>query len=71
MHHVVQSHSRQNGLALALRELARIERSLFIRDWLQSVKLRRRVHAGLIKGEARIARARAPSLPHRRRSIRN
>ena len=50
---------RQNGLAIALRELGRIERSLFILDWLQSVELRRRVHAGLNKGEARNALARA------------
>jgi TnpA family transposase len=38
---------RQNGLAVALRELGRIERTLFILSWLQSVDLRRRVHAGL------------------------
>ncbi len=38
---------------MALRELGRIERTLFIPDWLQSVELRRRVHAGLNKGEAR------------------
>lgn len=38
---------------------ARIERTLFILDWLQSVELRRRVHAGLNKGEARNALARA------------
>ena len=50
---------RQNGLAVALRELGRIERTLFILDWLQSVELRRRVHAGLNKGEARNAMARA------------
>jgi len=50
---------RQNGLAVALRELGRIERTLFILDWLQSVELRRRVHAGLNKGEARNALARA------------
>lgn len=37
------SYSRQNGLALALRELGRIERTLFILDWLQSTELRRRV----------------------------
>jgi len=47
------SYPRQNGLAVALRELGRIERTLFILDWLQSVELRRRVHAGLNKGEAR------------------
>jgi TnpA family transposase len=53
------SYPRQNGLALALRELGRIERTLFILDWLQSVELRRRVNAGLNKGEARNALARA------------
>ncbi len=53
------SYPRQNGLAVALRELGRIERTLFILDWLQSVELRRRVHTGLNKGEARNALARA------------
>ncbi|WP_227749470.1 IS4 family transposase, partial [Paraburkholderia atlantica] len=36
-----------------------IERTLFILDWLQNVELRRRVHAGLNKGEARNALARS------------
>jgi TnpA family transposase len=53
------SYPRQNGLAVALRELGRIERSLFTLDWLQNVELRRRVQAGLNKGEARNALARA------------
>lgn len=53
------SYPRQNGLAVALRGFGRIERTLFILDWLQSVELRRRVHAGLNKGEARNALARA------------
>ena len=53
------SYPRQNGLAIALRELGRIERSLFMLDWLQNVELRRRVNAGLNKGEARNALARA------------
>ena len=53
------SYPRQNGLAVALRELGRIERTLFILDWLQSVDLRRRVHTGLNKGDARNALARA------------
>ncbi len=53
------SYPRQNSLAIALRELGRIERTLFILDWLQSVELRRRVHAGLNKGESRNALARA------------
>lgn len=53
------SYPRQNGLAVALRELGRIERTLFMLDWLQDAELRRRVHAGLNKGEARNALARA------------
>ena len=55
----LSSYPRQNGLAVALRELGRIERTLFTLDWLQHVELRRRVHAGLNKGEARNALARA------------
>ncbi len=53
------SYPRQNSLALALREVGRIERTLFILQWLQSKELRRRVQAGLNKGEARNALARA------------
>ena len=53
------SYPRQNGLAIALRELGRIERTLFVLDWLQSVELRRRVQVGLNKGESRNALARA------------
>ena len=55
----LSSYPRQNGLAVALRELGRIERTLFTLDWLQSVELRRRVHVGVNKGEARNALARA------------
>lgn len=53
------SYPRQNGLAVALRELGRIERTLFTLDWMQSVELRRRVQIGLNKGEAKNALARA------------
>ena len=53
------SYPRQNGLALALRELGRIERTLFTLAWLQDVELRRRVQVGLNKGEAKNALARA------------
>lgn len=53
------SYPRQNGLALALREVGRIERTLFVLQWLQDPELRRRVHVGLNKGEARNALARA------------
>jgi len=53
------SYPRQNSLAVALRELGRVERTLFILEWLQDVDLRCRVQAGLNKGEARNALARA------------
>ena len=53
------SYPRQNGLALALRELGRMERTLFLLDWLQDPDLRRKVTAGLNKGEARNTLARA------------
>ena len=53
------AYPRQNGLALALRELGRLERSLFTLQYLKDVELRRRIHAGLNKGEARNALARA------------
>ena len=53
------AYPRQNGLALALRELGRIERTLFTLDWLRDPALRRRANAGLNKGEARNALARA------------
>ena len=53
------SYPRQNGLAVALRELGRIERTLFALDWMQNVELRRRVQVGLNKGEAKNALARA------------
>jgi TnpA family transposase len=47
------SYPRQNGLAVALRELGRIERTLFALDWMQNVELRRRVQIGLNKGRPR------------------
>ncbi|AHY48154.1 Tn3 transposase DDE domain (plasmid) [Rubrobacter radiotolerans] len=53
------AYPRQNGLAKALREIGKIERSLFTLDWYQDLDLRRRVNAGLNKGEARNALARA------------
>ena len=37
------SYPRQNRLAWGLRELGRIDRTLFTLDWLQSPELRRRV----------------------------
>ncbi len=53
------NYPRQNGLAVALRELGRIERTLFTLDWLQNVELRRQVQSRLNKGEAKNALARA------------
>jgi hypothetical protein len=53
------AYPRQNGLALALREIGRIERTLFTLDWLESPELRRQATAELNKGEARNALARA------------
>lgn len=50
---------RQSRLAAGLREVGRIERTLFILDWLRSSELRRRVQNGLNKSEARNALARA------------
>jgi DNA-binding PucR family transcriptional regulator len=53
------SYPRQNSLALALREIGRMERTLFMLEWLRDPALRRRVTAGLNKGEAHNALARA------------
>jgi TnpA family transposase len=53
------AYPRQNGLALALREVGRLERSLFTLQYLKDVELRRRIHVGLNKGEARNALVRA------------
>jgi hypothetical protein len=53
------SYPRQKGLATALRELGRLERTLSTLDWMQNPELRRREQTGLNKGEARNALARA------------
>jgi TnpA family transposase len=54
-----QDERKTTSLALALRELGRIERTLFTLEWLRDPTLRRRVNDGLNKGEARNALARA------------
>jgi TnpA family transposase len=41
------AYERQNQLDLALQEIGRIERTLFMLDWLELPELRRRCHAGL------------------------
>jgi TnpA family transposase len=48
---------RQNQLDLALQELGRVERTLFMLDWLESPELRQRCQAGLNKSEQRHALA--------------
>src|SRR4051812_36057801 len=53
------AYPRQNGLALALREIGRIERTLYTLDWLEHPSLRRQATAELNKGESRNALARA------------
>ena len=53
------AYPRQNGLALALREVGRIERTLFTLDWLEQPALRRQATAELNKGESCNALARA------------
>ena len=53
------SYPRQNSLAVALRELGRIERTLFMLQWLRDPALRRHVTAGLNKGRPGNALARA------------
>ncbi len=64
------SYPRQNGLALALRELGRVQRTLFTLEWLRDPELRRRVLAGLNKGEALHALKRAVAF-HRSGEIRD
>ncbi|GGR74237.1 transposase [Deinococcus seoulensis] len=64
------AYPRQNGLALALRELGRVQRTLFTLAWLQDPALRRRVQAGLNKGEAHNALTRAVAV-HRAGEIRD
>lgn len=46
------SYPRQHELALALREIGRIERTLFIIEWLLDADMQRRANVGLNKGEA-------------------
>lgn len=50
---------QQNRLYLALGEIGRIERTLFMLEWLENPNLRQECQAGLNKGEARHSLARA------------
>ncbi len=53
------AYPRQNGLALALREIGRVERTLHTLDWLERPPLRRQSTAELNKGESHNALSRA------------
>ncbi len=64
------SYPRQNGVAAALRELGRLERTLFTLDWIDDPKLRRATGQELNKGETRNSLARAVFL-HRLGEIRD
>jgi TnpA family transposase len=46
------AYPRQHELAVALREIGRVERTLFIIDWLLDADMQRRAQIGLNKGEA-------------------
>ena len=64
------SHPRQNGVAAALRELGRLERTLFTLDWIEDPELRRGTGQELNKGESRNSLARAVFI-HRLGEIRD
>src|SRR3546814_11013524 len=57
----LSAYRQQNSLAAALREVGRIERTLFTLRWFDDPALRRTVTAELNKGEARNSLARARS----------
>jgi len=64
------SYPRQNGVAAALRELGRLERTLFTLDWIEDPELRRETGHELNKGESRNSLARAVFI-HRLGEIRD
>lgn len=47
------AYERQNQLDVALQGIGKIERTLFMLDWLENPELRRRCHAGLNNSEQR------------------
>ncbi len=55
----IGSYARQNKLAAALKEMGKIEKTIFILDYISNEALRRRIQKGLNKGEATNALARA------------
>lgn len=55
----LSAYRQQNSLAAALREIGRIERTLFTLRWFEDPELRRLVTAELNKGEAKNSLSRA------------
>ena len=53
------SYARQNALSTTLQEMGKIEKTIFILDYITNESLRRRIQRGLNKGEAMNALARA------------
>ena len=49
------AYERQNQLDVAVQEIGKVERTLFMLDWLGNPELRRRCHAGLNNSEQRHA----------------
>ena len=64
------SYPRQNGVAAGLRELGRLERTLFTLDWIEDPELRRDASRELNKGKSRNSLARAVFI-HRLGEIRD
>jgi len=64
------SYPRQNGVAAALRELGRMERTIFTLDWIEDPDLRRHTGQELNKGESRNSLSRAVFI-HRLGEIRD
>ncbi|WP_245496043.1 Tn3 family transposase [Rhizobium ruizarguesonis] len=54
--------TRQSGLAQALRQMGRIERTIFTLDWINDEQLRKTTTAELNKGESRNSLVRAVNL---------
>ena len=59
------SYPRQQELAAALREIGRVERTLFVIDWVLDPGMRRRAHIGLNKRESHHALKNALRIGHR------
>ena len=68
--HQLASYPRQNGVAAALRELGKLERTLFTMDWISDPELRRSTGQELNKGESRNSLSRAVFI-HRLGEIRD